>query len=186
MVVCQHDVAVGESGIGSGVIGIDRQRLLIALDCLLHGLAGEPVPQEQSLQVGDVSGRIYRTPVTQSGPLIGRHLDSNFVGDRAGDFALQCEDVGETAIVGPCPHAPVTRNVNQLHRDTHSVAHPQCRTLDRTIHTQFTRDFRQWRMRAFKPHCRSARDNPQRGDLREVGNKRIRHSVSKEFLGRVT
>jgi hypothetical protein len=87
-------------------------------------------------------------------------LDTNLVGDRVRDLALEREDIGKAALVALCPQAPVAGDVHQLHCDSHSVADPQRRSLDYAIHAQVPREFGQWWMGSLESHCRSARNDP--------------------------
>ena len=127
--------------------------------------------------------RVDRPLGSHSRSFVGCHLDPNLVGDRVRDLTLEGKDVSKAALVTPRPQATVACHINQLHCDAHSVADPQRRALDYSIHTQVPREFGQWRMDPLEPHCRSARDDSQRRDLREVGDQRVGHPVSEELLG---
>ena len=134
----------------SVTIGIDRQRLLVTQDCLLHRSASEPVPEERSLQVGNVRCGIDSSLGSQSRAFLGRHLNTNLASDRVRDLALQRDDVSETTLVALRPQAPIVCDVHQLHCYTHSVADPKHMLMSVNPYLILENIFRtMWQM-----HCR--------------------------------
>ena len=72
--------------------------------------------------------------------VLGRQLDSDLLGDRPRDVALQRQHVRQLAIVALVPQVRIAARVNELNRDAYSVLRAHDGALDHCIHVELLSD----------------------------------------------
>ncbi len=180
--VAEHAVRVGEARERERVVRIGGERALVVHDALPHRWRVPAVPQEAALEIRHVGLGIDRAAAAQPLSLLGRELDPHLGRDRARDFVLEREDVGQRTLVALRPQARVGLRVHQLDRDPDAIAGAQRRALDHRVDRQLARDLGQRPAGSLEAHRRGARDHAQRADLGQACDQRVGHPVGEELL----
>ena len=128
-----------------------------------------------------MGGGIDRSFGSQSCPFVGCHLDPNLVGNRVRDLALEAKDVGKAALV-----TLRSTSLRSLATSTNCTV-MRTRSPTRSAEPRLRRPHASSRASSdnggWVPLNRiagaSARDDPQRCNLREVGDEGIGHPVGK-------
>ena len=94
----QDGEGVGGAGVGEGVAGIARDRLLEVLETAPKVHFTPPVPELAPLEIERVRLEIVRRGLDQRRPLRAEQGDLELARDRARDLILYREDVGRVAI----------------------------------------------------------------------------------------
>ncbi len=132
-------VAEGETQPGHGEFRIERHRLAIERDTLLHGLRAGLTRPGLGLQVGVIGPGVAGSAGQQRG-LVDAQRDLQGVGDRAGDVLLDGEHVVEFAVEGAGPELKAVRRLDQLGGDAQAVAGLAHAALQHMGHPQLLAD----------------------------------------------
>src|ERR1700682_2945516 len=139
--VSQHDVRVGQTGVGLGIAGVLVDRFLEMFDSLAQAGFGSPVPVISSFQIIFVGADWDRPIGTQLAALFRCEM-ADLLSNVADDVALQAKDIAQIAIVALGPEMLVGGAVNQLRADSHAVAGPFHGAFHNGIYVEFLRDHR--------------------------------------------
>ena len=142
-VPAQQAVGIRQTRVGEGVVRIEGDGLLEALDARSEAVGPPTVAQKPALQIKLV--RLHHVGVAANerwSRLTGLpyELGAQMFDDLAGDLLLNREDVGHFAIVALSPDLESVTDIDQLDRDPHAIiAHPHA-ALQHRAHVQEVAD----------------------------------------------
>ena len=120
-----------EAGVGLGIAGIERDRLIEERNGLLERLAVYTPPKQKlpPAQEGVVRLDVADTAGAEKSCFGRAKLHLQRVDDLERDLVLQRENVGEIAVVALAPEMPAGSRVDQLRSDPDAIAGAADRTF---------------------------------------------------------
>src|SRR5512146_2343832 len=135
-----RDVRIGEPRPGSGILGLELDRLLKILTALLV-ISSEPVITPQQVLIMCLGADMG------PGSCRGRNGQSDLLGNRPCQFVLQNANIANLAIVAFGPKVRIAGRMDQLNVDMDTVSRAFNRALENCINAEFVCDVRQTLLR---------------------------------------
>ena len=179
----QVRVAVGDAGVGRGIVVLNVER---ALEHLLGQPQEAPcvtaVEETAAHQVEAIGLAVVGRALRNGLALLRQHLEAQRVDDGVRDVVLQLEDVLELAVVALGPDMAVGAPVDQLRGDAHPVVHLAHAAFKQILHAQPRGHAVKVLGAALVGEGSVARHHEQRGDLREIGDDVLGDAVAEIIL----
>ena len=132
-----------------------------------------------------MSLRIQGPRMDEAPALLGREDRVDLVRDRPRHLSLKAKDVAQGPLIVLGPEVAVGRAVDQLDGDSNVVFAAHHRALDDRVNAELSCDLGQRRARFLVQHHRGSRDDIERGDLCELADQCLGHTVREVLLLRV-
>ena len=174
--------AVGEAGVGEGVVGIDPGGAAKHLAREQQALLVEAIEELAAAQVAlvglDAAGRRRRgRPALDLGEHAAQRL-----GDGERDLLLHREDVGELAIVAPRPLLVAAHRIDQLEGDAQALAGLPHRALEDALDAEALADGAHVAGVTLELEGGGARGDAQAGEARQGVDQLLGHAFAEIVL----
>ena len=180
----QKEVSLSEPGVGLRVGRIEIDRLLEQGHGLEHVPGASRGQADSRLDQLVVGGEVLGRRAVRFGGRAGHERRLERLDDLPGHIGLDREHVRrrELFVVGPGPQVIVRLGVDQLHGDPHPVARALHAALQHRGHSQLAPDLPDAEICILVAHDRSAGDQLEALEPRQLGEDVVVHSLGEELV----